>query len=70
LLYQILYRTYFSEQTPKNRSPIIAGLDTSGSPMSPATYHHYLNMGIKAIDHILWGYTALDCMEILKNFLP
>ena len=25
---------------------------------------------IKAIDRILWGYTARDCMEIIKQFLP
>lgn len=70
LLFQILYRTYFSEQKPKNRNVILAGLERDGYPMSAATYHHYLSMGIQAIDHILWGYTTLDCMEILKNFLP
>ena len=30
----------------------------------------YLNMAIRAIDRILWGYTARDCMEIIKQFLP
>ena len=30
----------------------------------------YLNMAIQAIDRILWGYTARDCMEIIKEFLP
>jgi len=38
--------------------------------MSMVTYHSYLNMAIKAIDRILWGYTARDCMEIIKQFLP
>ena len=33
-------------------------------------YHSYLNMAIRAIDRILWGYTARDCMEIIKQFLP
>ena len=28
--------------------------------MSMVTYHSYLNMAIKAIDRILWGYTARD----------
>lgn len=30
----------------------------------------YLNLAIRAIDRILWGYTARDCMEIIKQFLP
>lgn len=36
--------------------------------MSMVTYHSYLNMAIRAIDRILWGYTARDCMEIIKQF--
>ena len=38
--------------------------------MSVASYTNYLRKGIRAIDHILWGYTTLDCMEIIRNFLP
>ncbi len=38
--------------------------------MSMVTYHSYLNMAIESIDRILWGYTARDCMEIIKQFLP
>lgn len=48
----------------------IAELDRQGFPMSMVTYHSYLNMAIRAIDRILWGYTARDCMEIIKQFLP
>lgn len=70
LLYQILYLTYFTERKPQNREVILNQLDRMGFPMSTATYHNYLNMGIRALDHILWGYTALDCMEIIRNFLP
>ena len=69
LLYQVLYLTYFSPQKPKNRDAIIRMLEELGYSMSAATYHNYLNKGIRAIDHILWGYTALDCMEIIRNFL-
>ena len=69
-LYQILFVTYFSPQKPKNRDAIISEMERLGYPMSAATYHNYLNKGIHAIDHILWGYTAVDCMEIIRNFLP
>lgn len=69
-LYQVLYLTYFSPQKPRNRDEIVDNLDRLGFPMSVATYHNYLNKGIQAIDHILWGYTTIDCMEIIRNFLP
>ena len=70
LLYQILYLTYLSPQKPRNRDSILAKLEYSGYPMSATTYHVRLNEAIKAIDRILWGYTARDCMEIIKQFLP
>ena len=38
--------------------------------MSVSSYHNNLNRGIRAIDHILWGYTAQDCIDIIRNFLP
>ena len=53
-----------------SREVILAELDRQGFPMSMVTYHSYLNMAIRAIDRILWGYTARDCMEIIKQFLP
>ena len=70
LMYQVLYLTYFSKKKPANREVILAELDRQGFPMSMVTYHSYLNMAIRAIDRILWGYTARDCMEIIKQFLP
>lgn len=70
LMYQVLFLTYFSPVKPKNREVILAALDKQGYPMSMVTYHNYLNMAIKAIDRILWGYTARDCIEIVKAFLP
>lgn len=70
LLYQVLYLTYFSQKKPVNREAILAELDHQGFQMSMVTYHSYLNMAIQAIDRILWGYTARDCMEIIKQFLP
>jgi len=41
-----------------------------GFLMSQASYYNYLNAAIKAIDSILWGYTARDCIGIIKQFLP
>ena len=70
LMYQILFLTYFSKKKPANREEILAELDRQGFPMSMVTYHSYLNMAIESIDRILWGYTARDCMEIIKQFLP
>ena len=70
LMYQILYLTYFTKKRLPNRDAILVELDRLGFPMSMVTYHSYLNMAIQAIDRILWGYTARDCMEIIKEFLP
>lgn len=69
-MYQLLYQTYFTPQKPKNRECILMTLDRLGFPMSPTTYHFQLNIAIKALDRILWGYTAQDCIEIIKGFLP
>ena len=69
-LYQLLYVTYFSPQKPKNRDAILSELDRLGYPMSIPTYHNHLKAAIKAIDRILWGYTARDCIELIKQFLP
>ena len=70
LHYQVLYQTYFTKQKPRNREQIIQELDRAGFPMSPASYHNYLNAAINAFDRILWGYTARDCINIIKEFLP
>lgn len=69
-LYQLLYVTYFSPQKPKNRDAILSELDRLGYPMSIPTYHNHLKAAIKVIDRILWGYTARDCIELIKQFLP
>lgn len=70
LYYQVLYQTYFTKVKPRNRDQIIRELDQLGYPMSPASYHNYLNAAINALDRILWGYTARDCIGIIKEFLP
>lgn len=70
LLYLVLYHTYFTKQKPKNRDQILRELEMKGFPMSVSSYHNYLNAAVKAIDRILWGYTARDCIELIKQFLP
>jgi hypothetical protein len=70
LMYQILYLTYFTPQKLRNRDCILTELEKAGFPLSATTYHVYLKAAIEAIDRILWGYTARDCMEIVKQFLP
>ena len=70
LLYQVLYITYFSKTKPRNRTQILIELDKLGYSTSAASYHNYLNAAIRAIDRILWGYTARDCLDLIKQFLP
>lgn len=41
-----------------------------GSPRSLVTYHTYLNLAIRAIGRILWGYTARDRVEIVLPEKP
>lgn len=68
-LYQILYVTYFDSQKPADRNVILNKLGRLGFPMSVVTYHTHLKKAIYAMDRILWGYTARDCMGIIKRFL-
>ena len=70
LMHAVLEQTYFTPRKPRNRDEILYALDRLGFPMSLTTYHVYLNQSIGAIDRILWGYTARDSMEIIKQFLP
>ena len=70
VMYQTLFVTYFSPKKLPNREAMLVELDRLGYPMSMRSYHNYLNMAIHAIDRILWGYTARDCMELIKQFLP
>ena len=70
LMYRVLYLTFFSPTKPRNREEILLELERSGYPMCLVTYHAYLNMAIRAIDSILWGYTARDYAEIVDQFLP
>ncbi|MDY5805608.1 MAG: hypothetical protein SPJ87_06880 [Oscillospiraceae bacterium] len=65
LLYQVLYITYFSKTKPRNRTQILIELDKLGYSMSAASYHNYLNAAIRAIDRILWGYTAKSTIYIV-----
>ena len=70
LLHAVLEQTYFTPRKPRNREEILYALSRQGFDMSLASYHIYLKQAIRAIDRILWGYTARDCIEIIKQFLP
>lgn len=70
LYYQVLYQTYFTQKRPKNTAQIVQELDRLDFPMSMSSYYNYLTASIKAIDRILWGYTARDCIDIIQQFLP
>ena len=68
-MYHVLRETYFTPHKPKNRDEIIRALEQAGYPMSSTTYHVWLRNSITALDRILWGYTARDCAEIVRDFL-
>ncbi len=70
LMYQVLYLTYFSPRKHKNGQSIVEALEEMGFRIALSTYYSQLDAAVKAIDRILWGYTARDCMEILDRFLP
>ena len=70
LMYQVLYLTYFSKKKPPTREVILAEIDRQGFPISMVTYPSYLNMAIRAIDRILWGYPARARTEIIKQSSP
>jgi hypothetical protein len=69
-MYQVLYLTYFSPRKHKNGQSIVEALEEMGFRIALSTYYSQLDAAVKAIDRILWGYTARDCMEILDRFLP
>ena len=68
--YEVLFLTYFSPKKPKCREEILDALERSGYAISLVTYHRWLNAAIRAFDKTLWGYTARDCMNIIRDFLP
>ena len=70
LYHHVLYQTYFTPRKPKNAGQIVQELERLDHPMSMSSYYNYLTQAIKAIDRILWGYTARDCIDIIQQFLP
>ena len=70
LYYHVLYQTYFTKSEPRNREFVILELDKLGYPMSSSSYYNYLGMAIRALDSILWGYTAREYMDIIDKFIP
>ena len=70
VMYFVLYYTYFSPRKLPNREAILVKLDCEGYQMSMVTYHTYLQMAIRAMDGILWGYTAVESMKIVDQFFP
>ena len=69
LMYWILYYAYFAP-TKLTRDGIMEKLDEEGYRMSATTYHKYQQLAIEAMDGVLWGYTAADCMKIVDEFFP
>ena len=70
LHYNVIYETYIVNPKPRNRAQIIDNLEKKGFEMSVSSYTGYLRSSIRALDRILWGYTARDCMESIRQFIP
>ena len=68
--YWILYYTFLSPQELKGTNEIIESLKPHISNISYRTYYRKRHAAIEALSTILWGFTAKETIEILKEFFP
>ena len=68
-MYYTVYFTFVSKKRYPSREAILKEIDELGYHMSVTSYHRYLNLGIRELDRLLWGYTSADCVEIMNSFL-
>lgn len=69
LYYQILYWSYMSPRAPMSRDEIMRHLEDAGFFISMRTMDNYRAAAVDCLSTILWGYTALDCEDILSRFV-
>ena len=68
--YWILYYTFLSPQKPNGTNEILEKLRSHISNISYRTYYRKRHKAIESLSTILWGYTAKETIEILKEFFP
>lgn len=68
--YWLLYYTYLSPQQLRNVEEIISQLRPHIRDISFRTYYRKRNEAVEALSSVLWGYSAQDSLEILKQFFP
>lgn len=67
--YWILYYTYIVPQYPKNTDEILENLQPHIKNISYRTYYRKRPEAIDVLSNVLWGYTAIDCLNIVDYFV-
>lgn len=65
LYYWILYYTYFSPQEMQNTDEIVEKLREYIKDISRSTYFRKKNEAVLQLGIILWGYTSMECIQIV-----
>lgn len=68
--YWLLYYSYLSPQQYRNTEEIIELLRPHIRDISRTTYFRKQEQAMQALSAILWGYTSLDSITILGDFIP
>jgi len=68
--YWILYYSFLSPQQLKNVDEILENLRPYIRDISYSTYYRKRQEAIQSLSSVLWGYTAKDSADILRNFFP
>lgn len=66
LYYWILHYTYLCPHEPGTINEVLIQLEKHFQPMSIRTYYSRREEAIEILSSILWGYTSVDCQEIVK----
>ena len=67
--YWILYYAYLSPQELQNVEEIIDQLRPHIRDISTRTYYRKRKEAVEVLSSVLWGYTAQDSAEIVREFL-
>ena len=68
LYYWILYYTYMCSREPASVNEVLILLEKHFQPMSVRTYYSRREEAVEILSSILWGYTPVDCQEIVSSF--
>ena len=68
--YWILYYTFLSPQEFSNVDEILENLSANMKGITYRTYYRKRHEAIEALGSILWGYTSIECMNVIETFFP